>query len=85
MKILPIDDTDKAYFQRFYKNHNIIGLLEEDTITRVIVKAKNRAGCWTPFGTARDCGKYYIIAKYSRYVKIDKETLQILDDDADDK
>ena len=85
MKILPINNEDKAYFQRFYKNHDVIGLLEEDTITRVIIKAKNCVGCWTPHGTARDCGNYYIIAKYSTYLKVDKKTLQVLDNDAEDK
>lgn len=84
MKILSINAEEKAYFQKSYKNHDIIGLMEEENITRIIVKAKNRAGCWTPTGTARDCGKYYIIAKYSRYIKIDKKTLQIIDNDAED-
>lgn len=85
MKIIPISKEDKDFFQKCYKNHNVVGLMEEETITRVILKAKNRWGNWTPHGTARDCGNYYIIAKYSTYLKVDKKTLQILDDDADDK
>lgn len=41
-------------------------------------------GSWTPSGGVRDCGKYYIRALYSRYIKIDKATLRIIDYDCND-
>lgn len=34
-------------------------------------------GSWTRYGTCRDCGDHYIIARYSRWDRIDKETLEI--------
>lgn len=37
-------------------------------------------GSWTPFGCCRDCGDHYIIARYSRYDRIDKSTLEITHD-----
>ena len=72
MKVLTISDGLKDYFQKFYPNHKIVGLLEEPKLTRVIVK-----GEWTPSGCARDCGDYLIIARNSCYDKVDKKTLVI--------
>ena len=37
-------------------------------------------GRWTPYGVCRDCGDHYIIARYSRYDRIDKATLEITPD-----
>lgn len=37
-------------------------------------------GDWTRYGTVRDCGDHYIKAQYSRYDRIDKETLEITTD-----
>lgn len=34
------------------------------------------SGRWTPYGMCRDCGDHYIIAKYSRYDRIEKGTLK---------
>lgn len=39
---------------------------------RVIFK-----GAWTRSYTVRDCGDHYIVARYSRYDRIDKDTLKI--------
>ena len=41
-------------------------------------------GSFTPHNSIRDCGSYYIEAHYSRYVKIDKDTLKIIDYDCED-
>lgn len=40
-------------------------------------------GSWTRYDTVRDCGDHYIKAQYSRYDRIDKETLEITRDVAD--
>ena len=37
-------------------------------------------GSWTRSGTVRDCGDHYIIARYSRFDRIDKGTLNIIKD-----
>lgn len=37
-------------------------------------------GSWTRYGTIRDCGDHYIMAGYSRYDRIDKDTLEITED-----
>jgi hypothetical protein len=37
-------------------------------------------GSRTPYGYVRDCGDHYIKAQYSRYDRIDKETLEITKD-----
>lgn len=80
IKILPITEKDKEYFQKFYSKHNVIGLLEEPNITRIIVKMKQGYKGWTPTGCARDCGDHYIIARYSSYDRVDKKTLEIVKD-----
>lgn len=47
--------------------------------TKVVFKG-NR----TPYGFIRDCGNYYIEARYSEYVKISKD-LKTITIDVDDK
>lgn len=37
-------------------------------------------GSWTRYDTIRDCGDHYIWARYDRYDRIDKATLQITKD-----
>ena len=37
-------------------------------------------GSWTRSGTVRDCGDHFIIARYSRYDKINKNDLSIIED-----
>lgn len=37
-------------------------------------------GSWTRYDSIRDCGDHYIWARYSRYDRIDKETLEITRD-----
>ena len=37
-------------------------------------------GAWTRTGTVRDCGDHYIYAGYSKYYRIDKDTLEIIAD-----
>lgn len=48
---------------------------EKENCTYVVFK-----GSWTRYGTVRDCGDHYIKAQYSRYDRIDKETLEITKD-----
>ena len=37
-------------------------------------------GAWTRTGTVRDCGDHYIYAGYSKYYRINKDTLEIIAD-----
>lgn len=80
LKVKNITEEDKNYFQQFYSKHNVVGLLEEESETRIIVKMKQGCKGWTPTGCARDCGDHYIIARYSRYDRVDKKTLQVTKD-----
>lgn len=80
MKIKKISKESKAYFQPFYKEHDVIALLEDFMCDRVIVKSKRGCKGWTPFGTARDCGDHYIIARYSRFDRLDKKTMDVTRD-----
>lgn len=38
LKVKNIAEEDKNYFQQFYSKHNVVGLLEEEPETRIIVK-----------------------------------------------
>ena len=71
-------EKERQDFQRFWKDRKVVGFMEEDHMTRIIVD-----GTWTPSGCARDCGDHYIVARYSQYDRIDKATLQITKDVAD--
>ena len=74
--ILPIAEQERAMFQALYKYHTPIGWLREEggKVSHLLVKMKPGCKGWTPYGTARDCGDHYIIARYDRYDKIDKHT-----------
>lgn len=47
---------------------------ESGGTTYVVYKATGKR--WTPYGMCRDCGDHYIIAKWSHYVRIEKDTLE---------
>ena len=47
----------------------------------VVMKATKRN--YTSYGMCRDCGDHFIIARYSRYDRIDKKTLKITFDTED--
>ena len=84
-----LNNKEITYFQRFYREHNVIGYLEYTTTDgtdagRVVLKMKPGYKAWTPYGTARDCGTHYILAQYSRYDRIQKKDLEVTED-ADDK
>lgn len=80
MKIVQLTPEDKAHFQKFYNQHNVVAFMEDGFCNRVVVKMKQGYKGWTPFGTARDCGDHYIIARYSRYDRVDKKTMEITRD-----
>lgn len=78
--ILPITEEQIAMYQPYYEHHTPIGWMREETITRLIVKMKPGYRSCTPYDCARDCGKHYIIAKYDRYDRVDKDTLAVTKD-----
>lgn len=80
MTIRDLTAEEKEYFQKFYTKHTVIGIMEENDNSRVIVKMKRGYKGFTPAGCARDCGNHYIIARYSRYDSVDKNTLEIAKD-----
>ena len=81
--ITNLQDGNKEYFQQFYDVHKVTGELLVETSDsgsemysdHIIVK-----GGWTPHGCARDCGDHYIVARYSRYDRIDKDTFKVTQD-----
>lgn len=80
--ITKLQDGDKEYFQQFYSAHRVTeDLLQEWSgasemdVDHIIVK-----GRWTPYGCARDCGDHYIVARYDRYDRIEKDTLEVTED-----
>lgn len=79
-----VSEEDKRWFGAQHPRHNVVGFLRETYsdggITRVILKMKPGQKGWTPYGTARDCGDHYIIARYSQYDRVDKKTLAITKD-----
>lgn len=77
-----VELEDREYYQQFYSKHKVTGdLLQEwrgasEMIgDHIVVK-----GRWTPSGCARDCGDHYILARYSRYDRIDKDTMSVTED-----
>jgi hypothetical protein len=77
MTIRNLTEEEKAYFQQFYKAHEVVGMMEEENGNRIIVKMKRGYKGFTPYGVARDCGNHYIIANYSSYDSVDKKTLEV--------
>ena len=84
---MELSQEDYRFFQKFYKQHTVVGFLKvPDKINSyVVVKMKKGYKGWTPSGWFRDCGDHYIYANYSRYQKYDKKTLELLDDDCEDE
>lgn len=73
-----LTEEDYKHFNGCWPNHTPTGDVLKETYSdgtsqsRVIFK-----GTWTAFGMCRDCGDHYIIARYSQYDRVDKETLKI--------
>lgn len=72
---------NKEYFEQHNPGMAVTGgtLREEfpdgSATTYVIFRGNH-----TPSGCCRDCGRYYIIARYSRYDRIDKGTWNVTPD-----
>ncbi|MCD7866761.1 MAG: hypothetical protein LUG62_00845 [Clostridiales bacterium] len=72
---------DRALYDRMNQGMTPTGELLKETFpdgssqTLVVFRAK-----FTPYGYCRDCGDHYIIARHSRYDRIDKKTLEITSD-----
>ena len=84
---MELSQEDYRFFQKFYKQHTVVGFLKvPDKINSyVVVKMRRGYKGWTPSGCFRDCGDHYIYANYSRYQKYDKKTLELLNDDCEDE
>lgn len=79
---IELSEENKKWYNR--KGYTMTGeTLSEDNgtegITWVVFK-----GSWTRAFSVRDCGDHYIIARYSRYDRIDKATLEITRDVEDE-
>lgn len=84
-----LETGDKEYFEKLnpgfsctgetlYEEYEDIDGFDGGGCEYVVMK-----GTWTNYGMCRDCGSHYIIARWSRYDRVDKETLEITFDVAD--
>lgn len=73
-----ISEQDREWFERCHPQHKVIGFIwfPWSDENKVVLKMKPGYKAWTPSGCVRDCGKYYIVAQYSRYDRVDKKTLE---------
>lgn len=80
-----LEAGEASYFEKMNKGYKCTGETLEERYTEeqgrdggattyVVMKATARQ--WTPYGMCRDCGDHYIIAKWDKYVRIDKGTLK---------
>ena len=85
-KVGTLEASDKAYYEKMNPGYKCTGeTLEEryeeehgwegGACTYVVMKGK-----WTRYGMCRDCGDHYVIARYSRYDRINKGTLELIRD-----
>lgn len=79
-KIGTLEAADRDWFERANKGWKTTGETleerwEDGAQTLVVFK-----GSFTRYGMCRDCGDHYIIARYSRYDRIDKDTFKVTKD-----
>lgn len=86
--IKAVSDEDLRWFGAQFPQYDVVGFMketwEDGVVSRVIIKAKPGCKGWTPYGTARDCGDHYIIARYSRYDRVEKAGLQVTENVEDE-
>ena len=73
------EDENKFYSRKGYKPTGEVFYMGDEfgvEITGYVVFN----GAWTRTGTVRDCGDHYIYAGYSKYYRINKDTLEIIAD-----
>lgn len=77
-----LPNEERAYFEKMNPKHRCTG----ETLTEIMTDIYGletsttyvvMEGSFTAYGMCRDCGNHYIIARYSRYDRIDKNTLEI--------
>lgn len=61
-------------YQPMFKQ-KVVGILAIGFCSYIVVK-----GRYTPSLCSRDCGDYFIVARYDRYDRVDKETFKITKD-----
>jgi hypothetical protein len=88
-KIGKLEEADRGFYERLNPGYQCTGETLEERYeeehgrdgggqTLVVFKAVGRGKKhFTPYGMCRDCGDHYIIARWSRYDRIDKATLEI--------
>lgn len=78
-----LDKDEAEFFERHNPGFECTGetleeMYEEENgrdgggTTYAVMRATKQR--WTPYGMCRDCGDHYIIARWSRYDRIDKGT-----------
>ena len=72
-----LTQEDIRWFEGVNKGFKVTGetltaTYEDGSCTYIVFK-----GRYTPYGMVRDCGDHYIKAQYSRYDRIDKDTMKV--------
>lgn len=81
-RIGELEQSDVEFFERVNPGYKCTGETLEERYeeesgrdgggtTYAVMK-----GRFTPYGMCRDCGDHYIIAKWDKYIRIDKGTLK---------
>lgn len=89
-----LNEADREYFERVNPGFTCTGETLAETYTEkngmpgggctfVVFRHTGHGRKFTPYGMCRDCGSHYIIARWSRYDRIEKNTLKITYDTED--
>lgn len=89
-----LSKEDQQYFNRVFPGYTSTGETLHETYiekngqpaggcTYVVFRHTGNGRKYTPYGMCRDCGTHYIIARWSRYDRIEKGTLKITYDTED--
>lgn len=75
-----LEESEKAFYEKVNPGFKCTGETLEESYDEIHGLEKGGTtyvvfnGKWTPYGMCRDCGDHYIIAKWDKYIRIDKGT-----------
>lgn len=73
-------EENKRFFDR--KGYHMTGKILKETVVddnglESVTEWVVFKGSWTRYCSVRDCGDHFIIARYARWDRVDKDTLEI--------
>ena len=81
-----LEENEIEFFERMNPGYKCTGetlteqFPEGGGQTLVIFKSDSPTSNFTPYGMCRDCGDHYIVARWSRYDRIEKTSLLLIPD-----